>query len=416
MHPFSWIVLGAFIVMTSGCTAEVASRTATSTGEPAQAPPGQVALNAQMEERAGIRVETVKQRSLASQTVFSSTIEAPTNRAGMVIAPVRGIVTRVLADVGERVSRGEVVAVISSPDIAEAQAGYLSALARVQEAQAQIQLAEGQVTLARAEVERETALYKKGISSLREQQVAQAKLNSVQSLLAAARSTQAAARSTQAAGRARLRALNQAPGSVTDELPLRSPITGTVVARTIQPGQMVNPDMTGTGTREPLFKIAGLDEVWALLEVPQSEVASLRLGAPVQFTSEVAPGETFRGRVVRLGEQFDEQARTVAVRVAIANPRNTLKPGMLVLARAAVGGGAKPVLAVPNSAIQQLDGQDVVFVRTTPHTYKQQAVQLGRHGGQFTEVVGGLAPGLQVVSEGSFILKSETIKASLGED
>ncbi|AGY60024.1 RND family efflux transporter MFP subunit [Gloeobacter kilaueensis JS1] len=404
-------------LLLGSCAASKPESSAPAGGEQAAAAtaPGTIALTEQMEKRAGIQVTTAQKRPLVNRSLFSSTIEAPTDRSGVVTASVQGVVTRVLADVGQTVARGQTLAYISTPMLAEAQAGYFSAVAKVQEAHAQVQLTDSRVQLARADYERESALYKKGISAQREQQAALARLDGTLSELAAAKSTEAAARSSLQAARARLNALRQATGSsITDELALKSPVSGIVVSRMIQPGQVVNPATAGTSNAEDhLFTITSLAEVWAMLEVPQSEVAGLKLGAPVQFTSEVAPGEAFKGRIIRLGETFDPQARTASVRVAIANPHGTLKPGMLVLAQAISGGSARPVLAVPTAAIQQIDGKDVVFVRTAPHRYRQQPVVLGERNAQLTQIVSGLTAGTEVVSDGSFVLKSEALKATL---
>jgi membrane fusion protein, heavy metal efflux system len=399
------------VVLLGGCTA-------TSTQTPsdqvvAATKPGLLILTPEMEQRAGVKVTAVTMRKLVNQGLFSSTIEAPQNSSGFVTAPVQGLVTRVIADVGQTVRQGQIVAYISSPALAEAQAGYLTAQAKVQEAQAQIQLVQGRMALVQADVQREATLVKKGISAVRDLQLAQAKYNGVQSELAAAQSLLSAAQSNTLAARSRLTALKVTPSrSISDELPIRSPVSGTVVERNIQPGQSVSPSV-GVGG-EHLFTIGALGEMWAMLEVPQSEVASLKLGALVQFTSEVAPGEIFRGRVVRLGENFDPLARTVAVRAVVANPKGILKPGMLVLAQAVVGGKDRPVLAVPTSAVQQVDGHDVVFVQTAAQQYRVQKVTLGERTSTLVEIKTGLTAGTLVVAEGSFVLKSEALKASLG--
>jgi membrane fusion protein, heavy metal efflux system len=397
-----------------GCTSPKATNAPAGNSAAAATPPGTYALTEQMEQRAGITVQPVARRSLASPALFSSTIEAPSNNSGVVTAPVAGIVTRVLADVGQSVKRGQILAYISSPDLGDAQAANLTAKAKVQEAQAQIQLTRGRVALALADFEREKSLNQKGISALRDVQVSQGRYDVTLSELAAAKTLLSAAQSNVAASKARLSAFRVDGGAISSELALRSPVSGTITIRAIQPGQSVSPVSTTTGgMHEHLFDVSNLDEVWAMLEVPQAEVASLHLGAPVQFTSEVAPGKTFKGRVIRLGEHFDAQARTVAVRAAIANPQGTLKPGMLVLAQA-MAGESKAVLAIPSAAVQQVDGKNVVFVRIQPHTYRIKTVVLGEHSSNHVEVKSGVNANDQVVTDGSFILKSEALKASLG--
>jgi membrane fusion protein, heavy metal efflux system len=374
------------------------------------------------EKRIGITVVPVRSHQLSSKLEFSSTVEAPTEHSGIVTSVMHGVVTRVLADLGDSVKAGQVLCYISSPDISEAQSCYLTAVAKVQEARAQLQQTKMRVGLAKADVEREKLLYKEGISSLKDLQSAQAKEATVNSELAAATALVTAELSHQASARARLTSLGLSTKSLNDqsisyELPLKSPITGVVVQRTVAPGQSVGPVVSGISPTDPhsnVFTIADLAKVWVMLEVPQAEVSRLKLDTPVEFRTEVAPDRVFEGRVTRLGQNFDAYSRTVAVRTEIPNPNMVLKPGMLILATVMLDGAGRNVLSVPVNAVQQIDNQDLVFLKVAEHTYRKCVVTLGRRTQEFVELLGGLKPGQEIVSDGSFFLKSEAVKTTLG--
>jgi cobalt-zinc-cadmium efflux system membrane fusion protein len=373
-----------------------------------------------MEQRAEITVEPVTEHALGDTIEFSSTIEPTTHGSGVVMPLVSGVITRVAADVGQQVTAGQVLAYMNCPDLADAQSDYLNATAKLQEATAELALVENRVSLVKAEVKRANDLNKEGISAIKDLQAAQSREASTLAELAAAGTLVKAARSHQAAAMTRLRSLgistfDLSSKNISNELPLRSPVSGTVTVKNVNPGQYISTAFGSAAgkTNEALFTVVDLSKLWAILEVPQSEAAKLKVGTPVYFSSEAAPQEVFQGKVISPGENFDSLARTVGVRVEVANPKQTLKPGTLVLARAFIGDANERSLAVPLSAVQQIDNNDVVFVKDGPSLYETRTVKLGRHSRLFAEVLSGVKYGDAIVNNGSFVLKSEALKASL---
>jgi cobalt-zinc-cadmium efflux system membrane fusion protein len=104
----------------------------------------------------------------------------------------------------------------------------------------------------------------------------------------------------------------------------------------------------------------------------------------------------------------------VAVRAEISNPQMILKPGMLVIANATESVSQQKRLVVPNSALQEIDGKPFVFVKFGEHKYKKVAVRALESNGESTSIESGLKANDKVVTQGSFVLKSEALKASLG--
>lgn len=194
-------------------------------------------------------------------------------------------------------------------------------------------------------------------------------------------------------------------------LVLRSPIRGTVVARNAHVGQSVEP----TGT---LVKVVDLDQLWLEAQVYEREMRFVSAGQPVQVEARAYPGEVFRGKVERVGEMLDERTRAVSVRVSLPNPGHRLKPGMFATARI-VGTRAKEprrMVAVPWAAVQEIDGHPSVFVRKGERAFELRRVHTGERAGDLVEVLNGLEPGDDVVAEGSFLLKGELLKSTLGEE
>ncbi|HQR45282.1 MAG TPA: efflux RND transporter periplasmic adaptor subunit [Thermoanaerobaculia bacterium] len=192
---------------------------------------------------------------------------------------------------------------------------------------------------------------------------------------------------------------------------LRAPFAGRVIDRKVTPGALFE-------ALQPLLTLADLRSVWVFLNVYEKDLALLHEGLPVAIRTEAFPQETFRGRVDFLGGVVDKETRTVRVRATVDNPRERLRPGLFVTAQVDVPkpkSEAHPIVAVPQSAIQTLEGRTNVFVQTAPGVFDRHLVELGHSFEGFTEILAGVKAGDVVVTEGSFVLKSEFAKASLVE-
>jgi cobalt-zinc-cadmium efflux system membrane fusion protein len=124
--------------------------------------------------------------------------------------------------------------------------------------------------------------------------------------------------------------------------------------------------------------------------------------------------ETFTGRITRIGEMLNHETRTVEVRSLVDNRSGKLKPEMFATISLA-GSEKRDALMVFQTALQELDGQEVVFLAHSNNRFEKRAIKTGRKQGNLIEVIDGLSPGEQVVTEGSFQLKSEFSKDQLSE-
>jgi cobalt-zinc-cadmium efflux system membrane fusion protein len=190
-----------------------------------------------------------------------------------------------------------------------------------------------------------------------------------------------------------------------DLIPIVAPGTGYILEKKVTPGTTVQPS---TDT----FVIGELSQVWMLASVRQENLAGLRVGQPATVTLPGVPGQRFPGKITNLGQEMDEPTRVMKVRIVLNNPGNRLKPEMLANAEIPVG-KQKPMLVVDSDAVQQINGQDIVFARTAADRFAIRPVRIGETKGGKTPVFEGLKPGEQVVIQGSFVLKSQLLKSSM---
>ena len=190
-----------------------------------------------------------------------------------------------------------------------------------------------------------------------------------------------------------------------DEVPILSPADGFILEKNITPGRTVEPDSV-------TFVIGDLSTVWMLASIRQEDLAKLRAGQVAYVT--VGQGPRLQGKIANLGQQFDPATRVMQVRIEIGNPKNVLRPEMLADAEIPVG-RAKAALVIGSDAVQQVNGQDAVFVRTAPDRFAVRPVIVGETSGGKTTILQGIQAGDSIVVHGSFILKSQLLKASLEE-
>lgn len=190
-----------------------------------------------------------------------------------------------------------------------------------------------------------------------------------------------------------------------DLIPILAPGSGYILDKKVTPGTTVQPS---TDT----FLIGELSRVWMLASVRQENLAELRVGQSATVTLPGVPDDRFEGEITNLGQELDPTTRAMKVRIVLNNPKMKLKPEMLANAAIPVGKN-KPTLLVPSDAIQQIDGQDAIFVRTAADRFSIRPVRIGEMSEGRTPVFEGLKPGEQIVIRGSFILKSQLLKSSI---
>jgi cobalt-zinc-cadmium efflux system membrane fusion protein len=187
---------------------------------------------------------------------------------------------------------------------------------------------------------------------------------------------------------------------------LRSPLSGTVVAKEVSPGEFVSND------RE-LFQIADLSSVWVDLDVYRRDFGRLKTGQPVRIDAGDGSAPAL-SQLAYLSPIGAVNTQTLLARAVLPNPDRSWRPGLFVTAEVEVGASPVPV-AVAIDALQRVGEREVVFL-AAGNVFEAQPVELGRRDATHVEVVAGLAAGQRYVAAGSFILKAEAGKSGAHHD
>jgi cobalt-zinc-cadmium efflux system membrane fusion protein len=181
---------------------------------------------------------------------------------------------------------------------------------------------------------------------------------------------------------------------------------GLVVERHAVVGEVVD-------SSQPLFAVADVSRMWALLDVYESDMREVRPGQPVILRVDGLPGESFPGYITWVSAQMDPQTRTLQARAEFDNRYGHLRANMFAQAVVSVRDRHESVV-VPQSAVQWEGCCNVVFVKKSETEYEPRKVHLGSSTGTVYEVLSGVKPGEEVVTQGSFLLKTEILKGSIG--
>jgi cobalt-zinc-cadmium efflux system membrane fusion protein len=301
------------------------------------------------------------------------------DRTAHVVPRVAGIVERVMVSTGEKVEKGQLLAVIASTDLAGRRSEFLSA--------------ERRLSSARISYEREKTLWEERISAEQDYLQAQVQLREAEIATQSARQKLAALGAPVSDG-----ALNR--------YELRAPFTGTIVEKHLATGEAIAADAN-------VFVVSDLSSVWAEMAVPAQRLNDVRVGREASVSAMAFESKSI-GPIAYVGSLLGEQTRTAAARVVLPNPDGAWRPGMFV--NVSVDAGRQDVaVAVASDALQDIDGAQTIFVRS-PEGFVAQAVEIGRRDGRVVEVVKGLNPGQQYAASNSFILKAELGKGGAEEE
>ena len=375
MRTYNTLVLATIAVATVACGTAESPKVAK---QPVVA--DVVELDSAQMAAAGVAFTSVS--PLPADTIYlTGTITFDAARVSHVASRIQGRIRRVHADIGTFVRRGDTLAVLDSPELGGAQARW--AQARVSR------------DVARRNFDRAERLYRDGIVSERRRLETEAALREQDAALTAALQM--------------LSALGATPDSSGSGLfVIRAPLDGEVVEKHATEGEVVGPEAG-------LFIVGELNRVWLLLDLYETDLRRVQVGAPVRVVADAYPQTPFFARVGLVSSIVDSVSRTVKVRAEIPNQAHVLKPGMFARAGLTLEAPAA-ALGVPHAAVQTMGGRDVVFVLEGRGRFRAKPVRLGppRAGG-WLEVYDGLRLGDSVAVTGAFALKTKLLQAAEGE-
>jgi len=332
----------------------------------------------------GIEVIAVDVGPVSGEVVLPAEIRFRGNSVAHITPRVTGMVAEVFANEGDAVSAGDPLAILESRELADASAAYLSAIERL--------------ALASADVSRSRELRQRGVVS------EQAYFDDQQTHAAAEIEVRAASQSLLALGLddEAIREIADDENADLTRYRLTAPISGTVIERHAVLGEVIEVD-----DEEPSFVIADASEVWVDIAIYPNVMDRVALGASANVLDQTGD-PIASGEVSFVAPHIDERTRTGRARIVIRNDDGLLRPGMFVTVEI-LPLDARPSLRVPVSAIQDIEGEPIVFIETS-EGYEVREVRLGQSSSTHVEVSEGLALGDLVVVQGAFALKAELMK------
>ena len=320
--------------------------------------------------RARLSMVAAASQSVKPKLQLPAVVESDPARTAAVLTPLSGRLIALKVALGDRVSRGQIVAVIDSPDLGQALNDN--------------EKAADSFRLTAKNLERQEAQNKLGVASDRD--LDQAKSDHAQ----------AAAEYTRTQGR--LKVLGVAPDAKSSlrELPVAAPVAGSVTALNVAPGNMVN-DPT-----QALMTIADLSTVWVTALVAEKDVAAVAKNQEAQVTLSAYPDRVLRGKVLFVSDVIEADSRRGKIRIAFANGDYTLKPNMF--ATVVLSGAERSLVVLPSSALLMNNDRTSVFVATAPWTFERRNVEAELEEGSSVAIRSGVTAGEQVLVKGGILL------------
>ena len=198
--------------------------------------------------------------------------------------------------------------------------------------------------------------------------------------------------------------IRKSDGSVQDIL---SENTGVILAIYVRRGDHVD-------RLKSLMSIVNIDKLRVTVDVYEKDIGSVKVGQKAEIESIAFPGKKFLGEVVYISPQVEEESQAIKVRINVDNFEHLLRLGMFVSGEL-IYDSEKEVSTIPQSAVQELNGEDIVFVKEGKNKFALREVTLGQSFGDHVEIKKGVEEDEQVVTQGSFNLKSEQAKESFGD-
>jgi cobalt-zinc-cadmium efflux system membrane fusion protein len=355
---------------------------------------GSIPMSLTAQQHVGLVVAPATLTRMKEYLHATGTVQPIDSRIASVRSLARGRVVEVRVKVGDRVSAGQTLAVFDNVE-----AGDL--IAQLQSARSTQEETKARLIPARRHTERSRRLADIGAGAEKDAESALAEQKELEASLQA---QQAMAQGIEV----RMRRLGASTAGGNHLTALKAPFSGVVVKAPVSLGDLVDE------SRE-VFSLADLSRLWIQAEVYEKDLGRIRVGQDARIHVDTYPNETFSGRVAYISDMLDPQTRTARVRCELANPDSKLKTDMFASIELPTNFD-KQTIAVPTSAMQQVDGKAVVFLRRAQTQFEKREVETGISMNGQTEILRGLNPGDAVVTQGAFHLKSILAGGELGEE
>ncbi|MEW5979839.1 MAG: efflux RND transporter periplasmic adaptor subunit [Acidobacteriota bacterium] len=406
----SWkTLLPLIFLLPTGCSKPRPE--ASSASEPTAPRSNQVVIDRSALDSGRIQIDEVRRIQFSQPLVVTGQVGVNERRTVRMGALADGRIVRVLADVGDHVTRGQKLAELSSHEVHDARADFAKAQAEMSKRQTELEFA-------RNAHARTVRLHELKAASVEQLQRAEADLRAAELAVTQAQADIGRIEdhlhhlglSSEGAVEEYGRPISRVPGQYDEQelIPVLAPLPGTVLKRLVSQGTVVT-------SSDDLFVVSDLSSLWVKAAVPERYLPRLKTGQAVRIQVQAYPSEDFPARVSQIGDTLDPETRTIQVRCETNNVRGKLKPEMYATVLFEIGESAE-VLAVPQASLEDINGKSTVFVAKEGGLFEARSVRTGRQTDGSIEILEGLRAGEKVASAGSFLLKSEFLKAEMSPD
>ncbi len=309
-------------------------------------------------------IETATEYQAPSQLFVTGIVIPDIARTVPVISLASGRIVDIRARLGDRVKKGQLLLRVRSDDISGGFDAYRKAIS--------------DELLARKQLDRAKVLYEHGAIALGDLEVAQ--------------DTEDDAKTTLDTATEHLHLLGSDPDNPKGIVDITAPVSGVITDQEVTNSAFVQ----AYSTPNP-FTISDLTSVWIVCDVYESDMANVRVGEPTEIKLNAYPDRVLKGTISNIGSILDPNIRTAKVRIEVANPGEMMRPGMFATATL-FGKEKRTYAAVPASAIVHLHDRDWVFVPVQERFKRIQVVSGGQLPNSMQEILSGLQPGQQVVT------------------
>lgn len=315
-----------------------------------------------------VATETAELSEIDDELVLNGNVACDETCLRKVFIPCTGRVTGLKVEVGDKVSRGQQLAVIKS----EGAADYRKSIS---DADAEIRMAERWYAM-------QQDLHKSGMASDKDVEEARERVTTA---------------------KAERRRLNDVAGingfGDGANASLIAPISGYVICKRIYNDSYVSDD----NNDDAAIEIADLRRVWVIADVYESDIAKIRAGAPVSVTTMAYPDEISYGKIDKVYSVLDRESKTMKVRVCLDNPDGKLKPGIFANVRMSLSQQGLRMPAVPAKAVIFWSGKDYVMVQTAENRYERREVSVAHTSSDRSFISSGLTAGEKVVTQNALL-------------
>jgi len=403
------VIVGAayYLGKRNGTTPKEETKSEASTKEEKkpELPANQYAMTRDAQRNIALTTEPSQQKEITKTLRVTGSVTPEQGKVAHVFPLSQGLVRNIFVQLGSQVRAGQSMLRYDNVELGNLTGMHRSLLGSLEKAEAQQDVS--QKNLARAE-----NLLKVEAISQREFEVRRAEKEQSDAGVNSAKSEVSSSEEKLhrfGLSEEQIRSISTGSTHRTSSLnDVRAPITGIISNYAVATGELIGPD-------KEVFTVVDPSRVWVLADVYEKDLGSVPQRGTCYVRLAAFPKETFEGKVEYISQSLDPTSRTAKLRCVVPNSDGRIRLDMF--AELEIPTTRKDLaVTVPNSAIQEIDNEPIVFVQRGPEVFERRAVKIGSKGDRYTEILDGLKAGESVVTNGTLQLKFEAMRGTLGDD